>query len=248
MKICKYCEANDSVMTFKFENFCTPFCKSQFENNGGLSLKQETTGESGIQELGEQKRESKEEKQPIESEKDPKNIEKKTTLELENEEKIPTSELKIKPEDENTIIETETSVISEETIIVEPIEKKQMNTNENTTQKIEPETLKELTIDEEKDGLQLASIQLSKMLKEENEGSVKLLDSMSRQAIGYAIQLAKPQKIDEETGEVIQNAPTHQIMDAVKCLDLARNSMNSKLDFMKFGDKLSQRLEKFLDA
>lgn len=76
------------------------------------------------------------------------------------------------------------------------------------------------------------------LLKEENSGSIKLLDDSARQLIGYANQLATPKTKCDETGEILQRGPSHAIMDAVKCLEASRNAMKTKLDYLKFGREL----------
>lgn len=200
--------------------------------------------EYGMTALGDQKKESQKEKRPERS-----TISPKRALQKEpSTKKIDTTVIKNIETDTTSIEERSTLKTHPKPIIEKKFgEKITKNTLTKNREKSMPETEKKTPVVVMPEGesgiLPSDSTQLSKMLRTESESSVMLLDSSARQLVGYADQLAKPPRVCEETKEVIQKAPSHQIMDAVKCLDAARNMMKTKLDYMAFGQRLAEKID-----
>lgn len=82
------------------------------------------------------------------------------------------------------------------------------------------------------------SNRLLTLLNEENKGSIQQLNHCAEQLISYAEQLAAPRTKDDIENGVIRSAPSHNIIEAAKCLEMARNAFKTKLDFLKFGKDL----------
>lgn len=91
---------------------------------------------------------------------------------------------------------------------------------------------------------QLDSKKVLSGLKEESYNSIKSLNDSSEQLIGYAKRIAKPLKVAEDDGEILQDTTVERMMNAAKCLDIARNTMKAKLDYLKFGKSIADTINR----
>lgn len=76
------------------------------------------------------------------------------------------------------------------------------------------------------------------VLDEEKSGSLKLLNDSAKHLMDLANSLAKPTRTAEDSGEILQRAPSQNIDMAIKCFGELRNVMKTKLDYLKFGKEL----------
>jgi hypothetical protein len=206
---------------------------------------QRKRGESGMRERGGQKRELlKDVSEIVPEAKRGTKIKKPETRKTNDKENTTRKQKSIETnQKENITKETKTNVTSERENIGEKTVKNTTSDRENTTIEIKSSTPERPKIVNTGETQPSVSKELSMTLRMEQLSSVKLLDKSARQLTEYAEQLAGPQKVDEE-GEVIQRAPTRQIMDAVKCLDASRNMMKTKLEYLRFGVSLAKDLDK----
>lgn len=204
-------------------------------------LCQETENEekmegSGIKEDGELKSKLNEEEHGTESEISVLSEKEKSESNKENiTKKIKNESMKSEKE---TIRKTVSETLNEENSGPEIIERDNEKPNVTIIAKTEKTNCQKLKSEEGEMIRPLDSSQILIRLKEENSGSIQLLDDSAKQLHSYAKLLATPPRVDEETGEVIQRAPDHKVLEAVKCLDACRNMMKVKLDYLKFGKAL----------
>lgn len=153
---------------------------------------------------------------------------------------IPIIEKSKGPSGKETMKETVSGISNVEKNGVRKIESEKTKTKGKDMQEIVPVKHGELMKDDEKEILPLDSIQLHNKLRVENVTSIQQLNTITRQLMLFAKSSGAPETIDDETGEVLKNAPAHKIQDAAKYLDMARNAIKTNLEVMKFGHELSK--------
>jgi hypothetical protein len=108
---------------------------------------------------------------------------------------------------------------------------------EDTKESITPVTVKNSaevsSMLEDEETLLSDSIQSSVLLKEEICQSLEQLNDSSKQLISYAKKLSAPMMCSEQR-EVIMETSTRNITDALRCLEESRNTMKTKLEYLKF--------------
>ena len=126
---------------------------------------------------------------------------------------------------------------------IEPkIRSELMHTEESTTKEIvSTGSVESLPLEKRETPLS-DSTQLSIQLNEEICSSVTLLSNSSKHLVSYAEKLAGPMMCSEQR-EVVMGTSTGNIMNAVRCLEEARNTMKAKLEYLKFAKQFTPKMK-----
>lgn len=253
LRVCKNknCTNFFRVPHYHIKSFCSSGCEQETVMNreylwsvtewrdlNSKLARGDLMGRSGLTVHGDQKKALNEEKKSARSTMPV--ISAKKTEQPEKEINITTPpnlrEKKMK-ESENTTKKIESSAIKEEVNGERKIESENVSNKGNGMPEIKKENSQKSLSADVITTPQLDSSRLLTVLNEERLGSIRQLNNINDQLIGYAKSLAKPATIADD-GEVIKRSSTPDLELAIKCLTESRNVMKTKLDYMKFGKEL----------
>lgn len=141
---------------------------------------------------------------------------------------------------EKTILRTEKKDLNKEGNGPEIIGSNKMKPKEDTTEIIEVNNSVRSSQADGEEILPLDSNQVLRHLREESSATLNCLNASTEQLMSYATQISNPRT--DYNGEVIKNQTVDNMMNAVKCLEAARNNMKTKLEYLKYGKSLVDRI------